>query len=130
MSNNRSAVAIPAAWYRDACDKLQSFRSLEAGWNGFEAEPPSDMAITQARKVLRVLHELRFKPTRIDPSAEGGVGLTFLAGDLYGDIECFNSGEILAATSDRIHDPDVWELGATDSEIAATVQRIRTHVTH
>src|SRR4051812_27254961 len=74
MSHNRSAVAVPAAWYEELCGKLCGFSSLKSGWNGLEAEPPNDGAIALAGRVLRVLHDMGFRPTRIDASAEGGVG--------------------------------------------------------
>lgn len=49
-------------------------------------------------------------PTRIIPSADGGVTITFYAGDRYADIECFNSGEILAMTKRGSERADIWPV--------------------
>ena len=57
------------------------------------------------------------------PSAEGGVGITFVAGDKYADIEFLNSEEILAVTSEGQERPTVWELPNT-ADIKQSLQRI------
>ena len=125
---NRGAVAIPSEWFEESRTKLSRLGGLDTGWDGFKAEPPSREALKQAGCVLRILHDIEFRPDRIDASAEGGITFAFLAGNRYADIECFNSGEILAVTSDRISEPTVWEVTSTESAIQAASERLKVYV--
>jgi hypothetical protein len=52
----------------------------------------------------------------VTASAQGGVGICFYHGKKYGDIECLNTGEILATTSDGSGRPQVWEVRLSESK--------------
>ena len=69
-----------------------------------------------------------FKPSSIDPSVEGGVCLSFQKDGRYGDIECFNSGEILAVTSTGGDDTTVWEIEGAGQQLQDGLSKIRTFV--
>jgi hypothetical protein len=90
-----------------------------------EAGPPSDLATAWARLVLDQLQSYRLLPTRVVASAEGGVGLCFVDGAKYADIECLNSGTILGVISDSSTRPLVWEVEQTAGGIARASERIR-----
>jgi hypothetical protein len=83
--------------------------SLKRDWNGYDSEPPSQVARSSARGILLTATTLII-PNRVVASAQGGVGICFYKGDKYADIECLNTGEILAATSDGKGEPIVWEV--------------------
>ena len=83
--------------------------NLEADWDSYGAEPPNDVALLAAVQVLDDLASINLDPTSIDPSVEGGICLSFQRGERYGDIECFNTGEILAVTSTG-YDTKVWTV--------------------
>jgi len=129
-NRDRTAVADQGAWLQDSKDKVLRLAALPHGWDGFKAEPPTEEALCWADRVLGLLHNLDFRPDRIDASAEGGITLAFISGNRYADIECFNSGEILAATSNRIDEPDVWEVAASEASIRSTLERLRAYVLH
>ena len=117
----KSAVAEADRWM----DALNGLRRLEPGWDGSDAEAPNERSLHWAERTLTLLNQLGFEPARVGASVEGGVTISFIEGDRYGDVECFNSGEILAVTSDRSGQPDVWVVPPDDSEIILTLERIR-----
>jgi len=89
-----------------AQDELQRIRLLPLGLD----ERPADGAILMANRVVDTLLEVGLIPDAIVPSAEGGVAICFVKVDKYADVECLNSGEILAVTSSRGVKPNVWSL--------------------
>ena len=107
--------------------RLDSFRSLQTGWDSYEAEPPNETALENARQVLLLFMESESSlPVRVAPSAEGGVALIFSKGDSskYADIECFNDGEILAITSKPAQEPTIWPL-TLDEEAPSYTHLVR-----
>jgi hypothetical protein len=105
--------------------RLESFHNLRRGWDSYNAEPPNETSINNARHVLHVLwaSEIAAPVRTIAPSVEGGVGIVFAShGKKYADIECFNDGEILAITSEEASEPLVWTLEV--GSIRRAVERI------
>lgn len=105
--------------------QLDSFRLLQRGWDSYDAEPPNEAAIANARRILQCLWS---KPTtapfRLVPSVEGGVGIVFSgAGKKYADMECFNDGEILAITSEG-SEPTVWTIGEEAGSVRKAIDAI------
>lgn len=86
-------------------------------------DPPSQHAIGAAGHVLRSFLSSHLIPDGVLASAEGGVAICFVRGDKYADIECLNSGEVLAVTSTRNKHPHAWALRdiSIDSESAAQI---------
>ena len=115
-------------WFAKAQDGLDSLRDIPVGWDGDGAEAPNDAAIANTRRVLESLQNLGFRPDRIAPSAEGGIMLSFYVGKRYGDIELFNTGEILAVTSDGDGSPHVWEVAEDETAITDALETIRAHI--
>jgi hypothetical protein len=89
------------------------------------SDAPSTDSIAFADRVLQYLLRIEFVPSRVVASAEGGVAICFLRCDMYSDIECLNSGEILGVISNRKDRPTVWELERDAGGIARAVTRIR-----
>ena len=55
--------------------------------------------------------------------------VSFQRGDRYGDVECFNSGEVLAVISTGGDDTKVWEPGGNSEDaLRAALSIIRTFV--
>jgi hypothetical protein len=92
------------------------------------AEGPSESAGRVARLVLSQFKEFDLVPTKVVASAEGGVAICVVRGERYSDVECLNSGEILAVNSDKKNLPDVWEIKRETNDLALSLSRIRTFV--
>lgn len=116
------------AWFLKNIRKLKELENLATNWDSYGANPPNSIALFWARESLTVLSEMNFPPTQITPSVEEGVGICFIRGKKYADIECFNSGEILAVTSDGQGNPSVWEVNPSREEIKISLERIRVYL--
>lgn len=128
--HRQGAVPLTAvsSWLQDALEALARLAQLPHDWDSYGAEPPNEVALAHARVVLDVMSEADLKPSHLDASAENGVCLSFIHGSRYADIECFNSGEILAVTSYGDGKPTVWEVSATPIEIKSAVARIQAYL--
>jgi hypothetical protein len=93
--------------------RIADMKSLQAGWDGYGAEPPSALAREWAVLVLQLLPR-SLQPFAVSPSSEGGVALSFGKGERVVTIECLNDGSVLAVRSDRVNAPRAWELSGSD----------------
>ena len=96
---------------------------LKDNWNGYGSPAPSPTARENARRVLENLAENSPDPSRISPSAEGGIAITFARGGKIATVECSNSGAISAVRSDRVQEPEAWDV-AGEMGLRDTLQRI------
>jgi len=117
-------------WLAECYRRLAELQQLPEDWDSYGAAPPNDFAISLARKVLKRLHIVGLPAPHISPSAEDGVCMSFRKGGLYADIECFNSGEMLAATSDGEGDQHVWEVDHGLPNIVAAASLIGSRFNH
>jgi hypothetical protein len=67
-------------------------------------------------------------PSKVAASAEGGVGICFVEGEKYADIEIFNDGEMLATTYRGDSDARIWDLESDDASITEAINQIRAHL--
>jgi hypothetical protein len=92
---------------------------------GDNVDPPTQDALDCTRAVLHQLKTENLEPSKVVASVEGGVGICFVEGDKYADIECLNSGEILGVISNRRDNPTVWKIDPSAPGFAAAASRIR-----
>jgi len=115
--------------FEDAQAQLSEFSRLKADWDSYGAEPPSATARESAAQLLGILRTSNLPPTRVVPSSEGGVGICFINGEAYADIESLNSGELLAVMYTGTEEPQVWEITQNEESIKEAVEQIRGHLT-
>lgn len=89
---------------------LTDLTKLEPNWDEYGTQPPNSIAVENARKVIKVLSELNLSSPYLAPSSDEGVTISFLRKKKIAAIECFNTGEIIALTSDGTGSPKVWEV--------------------
>jgi len=94
-------------------------------WDVEGASPPNHIAIGLARSILQRLIEMGITRPDVRASVEEGISIFCDAGPGYTLVECFNSGEIVAATSDGRGKLDVWEVGS--NEVEKALIRVRRH---
>jgi len=75
---------------------------LNDDWNSYGAEKPTVRTIQAVNRLLSRLHIEFFLPTRVIPSAEGGVAAYFSADDKTSYLEYRNSGEVILAAGGLI----------------------------
>jgi hypothetical protein len=93
----------------------------------YDFDKPEREALHFSYLTLEVLDDMSFEPIKVLPSAEGGVGIVLAISDkICADIECFNSGEILAVISGKTRASiDVWEVEKTPEGIRETLEKIK-----
>lgn len=121
-----TVVEEPKEWLHDCVKQLNQLSKLKDDWDSYGAEAPNQWTINCAREVLKKLASEDFKPSNIDASVEGGVCLSFQSKSHYGDIECFNSGEVFAVTSKNGEDTEVWEIQYPLLQIVPVINRIQS----
>jgi hypothetical protein len=107
--------------------KLEDMTKIGPNWDSYDAEPPNQEARANAAEVLILLQEQALAPSTIVPSAEGGVAICFVRTGTYADIECLNTGEILAVTYAGNNEPDVWDVDQNSEAVRHAIDRIKSH---
>lgn len=105
-----------------ALTRVDALSHLPNNWNSYGAVAPNLKCIYNATKVLRAAFQISLKPHRIDASAEDGIVIAFLNDLSYADIECFNSGEIIAVKHAFEGEIDTWRV--SDLEILQALESI------
>lgn len=77
------------AGWREA---LQSAQALEKGWDSYVADPPNRVAAKNAESFLIVSENGSVKPTVVNPSVVGGIGITFRGENRTAYVEFRNTG--------------------------------------
>ena len=112
--NTESIAVIPitsdAARVMTAVRKVSKLMALPDNWDGAGAQRPNAVACAFAIEAIRALDEAGLEATDIDPSVENGICLSFLRGDKYAHIECFNDGEVVGVISTLHGDAQIWEV--------------------
>ena len=107
---------------------LASTASLVEGWDHNGSEAPTDLARQLSMGILRVLEQSNLVPNHLGPSAEGGIGLTFVNGVKRAVIEIYNNGEMAAVTFSDYYSPEAWEFKADQNETLNTIQKVRVYL--
>ena len=125
-ARRKAAQAVATSDLAAQMARLESFRELAPGWDSYDAPPPNETALRNARRVLRLVDEqVDISPVDVAPSAEEGVLLVFPGdGSKYADIECYNDGEILAILSEPPGEPTIWLLDLEKEQLQTALERI------
>jgi hypothetical protein len=107
--------------------KLKEMAKIAPNWDSYGAQPPNPEARACAAEILTLLQGQAFPPSTIVPSSEGGVAICFVDSGAYADIECLNTGEVLAVTYEGNAEPHVWDVGRKDTAIKSAIEQIREH---
>lgn len=113
-------TAIPEA--------LQPLTQLAADWEADGAARPNDVALRATAKVIECLSTLDVPKPDVSPSVEEGVCISFWNRGRYAHIECFNSGEIVAAVMDEKRQHRTWSVRRATSEVLSAISQIREHL--
>jgi hypothetical protein len=95
------ADRVKAKWASEEMnERLRSLADLSNGWNSYEAPSPSQDAIRNARGFLALLSIRGLKPDRLEPSAMGGIGISFTSAKREVATELYNNGTAHALFAD------------------------------
>ncbi len=107
--------------------QLKDMANIVPDWDSYGAQAPNAEARACAAEILILLQGRSLAPSTIVPSSEGGVAICFVDSGTYADIECLNTGEILAVTYQGNDEPHVWDVGRKDEAIRSAIEKIRAH---
>ena len=95
-SNERWSLSnyVHIGVFQDAIERIESFKNLEVDWDSYDAMPPNEDTIKIALHTLKELKRYLNYPTRINPSAAGGITFEFLKDNNYYVLEFYNDGDI------------------------------------
>jgi hypothetical protein len=85
----------------DLIERASELGRLNQGWNSYSAPAPTPAAIGNAKTLLTLASVAGIIPERIEPSAMGGVGVTFTAGSREVVVEFYNAGNAHALFSEN-----------------------------
>jgi len=108
---------------------VANLSALHPGWDSYDAEPPNELARRITRDILRILEQEAMPPSRLLPSREGGITISFAEGSRRAEIETYNSGEIAAAVYTPTNVVRVWELNAASASVREAIASIRVYLT-
>lgn len=114
--------------FHSLIQKLEHLRNLEPNWDSYGAETPNETSLDLARRILEQLSNLLFEPSRVVPSAEGGVAIIFQEDDRYALFECFNDGDIAGMMMDRQAVRDVFQVDVDTAELGQAIEQIRAFI--
>lgn len=111
LVENPCVVEAPLSAFREWVLRsyFRIFESLEPCERAASVRP-TDAAISKAWELWCLANARRVIPSKVVPSMEGGVGICFVRGGKYADLECFNTAELLGVISDRKGSVDVFEV--------------------
>ncbi len=124
-----SAYWMNKAPFSDFREQLNLMASLGHGWDSQGAAPPNANARTVVKRILGLLETASLPPTRLTPTVEGGIALSFVEDSSRAVIEVYNTGEIAAATYSDQGEPAVWEFDPNEVAILDCIRKIRVHLT-
>jgi hypothetical protein len=108
--------------------QLGAFTQLNDGWNGYSAPAPNAAAIAAAGLFLNLMRQEHFPPTRIAPSAMGGVGITRRQGERKVYVEFYNDGSAHALFSSGLAGMNTRPVPADPSGALAFVAEMRNYL--
>lgn len=87
---------------------LRNAQSLRTGWDSYDAEPPSAIAIARMWILIESIRDRDLPgPYRVMASSEGGMALVFSRGPRLAQIEFLNSGSAFITTLSDTDIPSV-----------------------
>ena len=79
----------------NATAAIDRMRSLEKDWDTYGSDPPSEVAIANAKAFVARLESVGLAPKHIDPSSDEAVSVTFQYSPGRGVwVEFYNDGDI------------------------------------
>lgn len=117
-------------WLDDFEKKLAAMATLRRNWDSYGAESPSARAMHDAMTFLENLHDEGSNPTRIAPSAIGGVGITIKRAGCSrrGYVEFRNDGGIYCLLSDGVSVPIVEPVRLGMGEFKRVIEKIEDYL--
>lgn len=114
--------------WRGRSEKIDSFHTLQTGWNGYSAPAPSGAAIKTAKLFLAQLQSKDLRPDRIKPAAVGGIGVTFRKDRRKSYVEFYNNGTVYVLFSEGTPEPETRQIRPTIRDYLSAIEEIQGYL--
>lgn len=126
-----NAAFATMTWPADlACSQAQYqikvALQLQAGWDSYNAAPPSEAAAKMATRVVELVRQNFFAAPHIVCSTEGGIAAAFSAEDKFAQIELLNSGNVLTTTYSSRQRPEIKRFKSDDESLSSAIDTLRS----
>ncbi len=118
----------PAAWEK-WFSRLDECLQFDNGWNGYSAPAPNPLSVEHARGLLAAMRDGSVEPTRVGPTAMGGIAITRRVGHKKAFVECYNDGRVYVLLGNRTTDEmDVRQVDADAQSFQKLVATMREYL--
>jgi hypothetical protein len=108
--------------------KLRELARLKDGWDSYDAEAPSVLAVRGAAAWLHDLVVAGLTPSSLLPSVEGGIALGMERANQRATVEVYNDGEVVAIAFGGDQEPKAWAVANDAASKQEAIQKIRAHL--
>src|SRR5208337_879542 len=115
--------------YQELRSSLHACATLPDNWDSYGAAKPAKHSVEVADRFLQRLFAELFMPSRVVPSAEGGMALYFNNDNKTAYVEYRNSGKVILAMFDDHSDPIIVELTESNADQFKALSFIRSYIT-
>jgi|GEM_PF-1393299 len=122
-----------AFWQRNlrgqrARRELEVIARSQSHLRSLEVDPPNEFSIRSARLALKLFEVKGLNPSSLSISMDGGVAMSFVAGNNRAFLEFCNSEEIVAACYSELGATVVWQLQENQKDLSEAAIKIRVHL--
>ena len=75
-------------------NRIQSFSSLQVGWDTYNGNPPSLVAINAATTVAKELEKLKILPEHVTPTSDSSILMRYRYENVWFDWEFHSDGDV------------------------------------
>jgi hypothetical protein len=109
--------------------EVESLARLQDNWNSYGSPAPTPASISSAKGTLSLLQRVLLVPSKVLPSAEGGVALTFLSETRNrAVIESLNNGESFILMYDLDGNNETVDWPHDEVEVQEKLDRLGKHL--
>lgn len=109
------------SWIGRQVEQLARFTRLEKGWDSHNAEPPSSATVFAAGELLEQLWDLGHAPSRIEPSSDASILISFFGPRAQGVIECVDSSCIYVSAESPLGE---WEVETNEEGSREALEKL------
>jgi hypothetical protein len=115
--------------FEERKQEIDNLILVGSDWNSYSSPSPSLEAMDAAKHILDKLQGISLLPTRVLPSAEGGVAMVFLSSGINRAVaEALNNGETFVLLYDLNGNNQTIDWGTSTSENSSTLDKLQKHL--
>lgn len=128
-STNYSEFLTKRNEFENLYSDLSQLASVQENWNSYGSPAPTEPSIEKARSILSALESAQLVPSKVMPSAEGGVAFVFMSQtENRAVLESLNSMESFILLYDRNGNSKTLDWDDSASHRSNLLDRLKDHL--